>query len=47
VKLSCVYHAVKTLVGSEDVFQTLLLGGGEWSATWPKERVPGTHWMGG
>jgi len=45
--LSCVCHAVKTLVGSEDVFQMLLLVGREWSATWPKEKSPlPTGWEG-
>ena len=47
MKLSCVCHAMKPFVGSESLFETLLLGGGEWSATWPKERVLGTHWMEG
>jgi hypothetical protein len=28
-------------------FLTLALGGGEWSASRPGERVPGTHWIGG
>lgn len=47
MKLSCVCHAVKTVVGSEDVFQTLLLGGGVWSATWPKEEsLVSTGWEG-
>ena len=46
MKLSYVCRAMEILVRNEDVFQTLLLVGGEWSTTWPKEGVPGTHWMG-
>jgi len=26
-------------------YVTLVLNGGEWSATFPNVRVPGTHWI--
>jgi len=47
VKLSCVCHAMNTLVGSEDVFQMLLLGGvcGQLHGPQEKSLVP-TGWEG-
>jgi hypothetical protein len=29
------------------IFLTLALVGSEWSASHPRERTPGTHWIGG
>jgi hypothetical protein len=49
------HHAMKTYWGVEvylHVFSTSALDGGEWSASHPghftpRERAPGTHWIGG
>jgi len=49
------HHAMKTYWGSEGIDNhslTSALGGREWSASrpgyfTPKERTPGTHWLGG
>jgi hypothetical protein len=49
------HHAMKTYWGMEvklHAFLTSALDGGEWSASrpasyTPRERVPGTHWIGG